>query len=200
LLTRTNHITWRSTSFHPFHVSRANLLSTLWDNLRDEIGDPKESLQGSSEDESNDGELFPNPESLLVGHGFSKDLRSMHPNPVHIFRLWQTFLVNVNPLVKMVHAPTLQQTILDASEDVRNIPRHIEALMFSIYFLAVTSLQNEDCQSMFGEQRSTLLARYAHGTQQALISARFLKSLNISTLQAYVLFLVSGFHLFGRVS
>jgi len=115
----------------------------------------------------------------------------MHPNAVHIFRLWQTFLVNVNPLVKMVHAPTLQQTILDASEDVRNIPRHIEALMFSIYFLAITSLQNEDCLSMFGEPRNILLARYAHGTQQALISARFLKSLNISTLQAYVLFLVS---------
>lgn len=179
-------------SFHPSQASRTDVLSTLWENLRDEIGDPKESLQGSSEDDSNDGGLFPNPESLLVGHGSSKDLSSIHPSPVHIFRLWQTFLVNVNPLVKMVHAPTLQQTILDASEDVRNIPRHIEALMFSIYFLAVTSLQNEDCQSMFGEQRSTLLSRYAHGTQQALISARFLKSLNVSTLQAYVLFLVSG--------
>jgi hypothetical protein len=95
----------------------------------------------------------------------------------------------------MFHAPTLQQTILDASGDIRNIPRHVEAMMFSIYFLAVTSLQNEDCQTMFGEQRNTLLVKYAHGTQQALISARFLKSLNIGTLQALVLFLVSWSHL-----
>jgi len=171
------------------------LLSTLWENLRDEIADPKDSPQGSSEDESNEAGLFPHPESLLVGFGStSKGLSALHPPPVQIFRLWQTFLVNVNPLIKMFHAPTLQQTILDASGDIRNIPRHVEAMMFGIYFLAVTSLQNEDCQTMFGEQRNTLLVKYAHGTQQALISARFLKSLNIGTLQALVLFLVSWSH------
>ncbi len=169
-----------------------NLRSTLWENLRDEIADPKDSLQESSEDESNDAGPFPHPESLLVGFGsVSKDLSTLHPPPVQIFRMWQTFLVNVNPLLKMLHAPTWQQSILDASGDIRNIPRHIEAAMFGIYFLAVTSLQNEECQSMFGEQRNTLLAKYAHGTQQALINARFLKSLNICTLQALALFLVS---------
>jgi len=85
----------------------------------------------------------------------------------------------------------MQQTILDASGEIRNIPRHVEAMMFAVYLLAVTSLQNEDCQNMFGEQRNTLLSKYAHGTQQALINARFLKSLNIGTLQAFLLFLVS---------
>lgn len=159
------------------------------------MGESKDSLQGSSEDESNDAGPYPFPESLLVGHGASRDLSELHPTPVHIFRLWQTFLVNVNPLSKVVHAPTLQQTILDASEDVRNIPRPVEALMFSVYFLAVTSLQNEDCQTMFGEQRSTLLARYAQGTQQALVNARFLKSLNMGTLQAYIFYLVNELHL-----
>jgi hypothetical protein len=196
LLTRTSRITLRSNSLPPSIPSaRANIHSTLWENLRDEIGESKGSLQGSSEDESNDAGPYPYPESLLVGYSSSKDLSALHPSPVHIFRLWQTFLVNVNPLAKMVHAPTLQQTILDASEDVRNIPRHVEALMFSVYFLAVTSLQNEDCQAMFGEQRSTLLARYSHGTQQALVNARFLKSLNIGTLQAYIFFLVSVLYL-----
>jgi hypothetical protein len=173
------------------------LPSTLWENLREEIGDPKDSLQGSSEDESNDAGPFPYPESLLVGFGSSKDLSALHPPPVQIFRLWQTFLANVNPLAKMVHHPTLQQTILDACEDIKHIPRHVEALMFSVYFLAVTSLQNEECQSMFGEQRNTLVSKYAHATQQALINARFLKSLNIGTLQAYVLFLVSGVFILG---
>ena len=81
--------------------------------------------------------------------------------------------------------------ILDASGDLENVPRHTEALMFSIYFLAVTSLGNDDCQSMFGESRATLLTKYAHGTQQALINSRFLKSLNILTLQALMIYLVS---------
>jgi hypothetical protein len=113
----------------------------------------------------------------------------MHPPPVHIFRLWQTFLVNCNPLIKVFHAPTTQQTILDASGDLEKVSRPTEALMFAIYFLAVVSLNNADCQSMFGESRQTLVAKYCHGTQQALINSKFLKSLNISTLHAFVIYL-----------
>lgn len=166
--------------------------STLWENLRDEISDPKDALQGSSEDEINEHSGYcPPAEKFLMSFGSAaKDLSSLHPPAVQIFRLWQTFLVNVNPLVKMFHAPTVQQTILDASGDLENVPRHTEALMFAIYFLAVSSLRNEDCEAMFRENRTTLLSRYAHGTQQALINSKFLKSLNIFTLQALVLFLL----------
>jgi len=127
-----------------------------------------------------------------MGYGNNfHDLASLHPHPVQIFRMWQTFLINVNPLVKMFHAPTVQQMILDASGDLKNIARPTEALMFSIYFLSITSLQNEECESMFGESRPSLLAKYSYAAQQALINARFLKSLNLFTLQALILYLVS---------
>lgn len=179
---------------HEIPISSCSILitcSTLWENLRDEIQDPKDALQGSSEDETNETGLYPSPETFLVGFDSnSKDLSSLHPQPVQIFRLWQTFLVNVNPLVKMFHAPTIQQLILDASGNLENIPRHTEALMFAIYFLAVTSLTTEDCQSMFGASRLQLLSKYSHGTQQALINSKFLKSLNILTLQSMVLYLL----------
>jgi hypothetical protein len=91
----------------------------------------------------------------------------------------------------MFHAPTVQQMILDASGDLKNISRPAEALMFSIYFLSVTSLQNEECESMFRESRLSLLAKYTYAAQQALINARFLRSLNLFTLQALILYLVS---------
>lgn len=98
--------------------------------------------------------------------------------------------MNVNPLVKIFHAPTTQQTILDAIGDLEKVSRPTEALLFNIYFLAVTSLNNASCQSMFGESRQTLLTKYFHGAQQALINSRFLKSLNISTFHAFVLYLL----------
>jgi hypothetical protein len=165
--------------------------STLWENLRDEIQDPKDALHGSSEDEINETGMYPNPETFLIGHGSAnKDLSAAHPPPVQIFRLWQTFLVNVDPLVKIFHAPTIQQMILDASGDLENISRNTEALMFAIYFLAVSSLQNEECETMFGETRLSLLSKYSHGVQQALINAKFLKSLNLATLQAFTLYLL----------
>jgi len=149
-------------------------------------------LQTSSDDELDDASTYTSPEALLVGCSpGTQDLSSAHPPFVQIFRLWQTFLQNVNPLVKMFHAPTVQQALLDASEDLSHTPRHMEALMFAIYFLAVTSLKNEDCESMFGESRATLLRRYSQNTLQALGNAKFLKSLNIFTLQALILYLVS---------
>lgn len=131
----------------------------------------------------------------------TKDLSSVHPQPVHIFKLWQTFLINVNPLVKLFHAPTVQQTILDASGDLNNVPKHVEALMFSIYLLAITSLQPEECERMFGDTRTNLLSRYSHGTQQALINAKFMKSLNLTTLNAFCLYLVCiAYPIFSRLS
>ena len=167
--------------------------STLWENLRDEIDDPKEALQTSSEDELNENGKFPAAENFLVGHSnASKDLSSLHPQPVHIFRLWQTFLTNCNPLIKIFHAPTVQQIVLDASGDLKEIPRPVEALMFSIYLMSIISLDGAQCETMFAEQRGSLISKYSRGFQQALINAKFMKSLNIMTLQAFALFLVSA--------
>lgn len=176
-----------------FPCASANRRSTLWEHLRDEITeDSKEALQASSDEETNDYEMYPNPERFLIDHDSQpKSLRALHPQPVHIFRLWQTYLDNCNPLLKLFHAPTMQQIILEASSDLEHIPRHIEALMFSIYLIAVTSLTNQECETMLNESRSELLTKYSHAIQQALANARFLKSLNLSTLQALCIYLVS---------
>lgn len=175
-------------------LSVSDSSSPLWEGLaREDFQYPKTALQsGSSDDESLDGALYPSAENLIVGHGSgSKSLTSMHPPAVHIFRLWQTYLVNVNPLVKIFHAPTVQQTILDASGDLEKVSRPTEALMFAIYFLAVTSMSNVDCQSMLGQTRQALVSKYCHASQQALINSKFLRSLNISTLQALSLHTVN---------
>jgi hypothetical protein len=85
----------------------------------------------------------------------------------------------------------MQQVILEASSDLENVPRHTEALMFSIYLVAVTSLTDQECETMLNESRTDLLTRYSHAIQQALANARFLKSLSLSTLQALCIYLVS---------
>jgi hypothetical protein len=133
-----------------------------------------------------------NADSLLFGCPMLKSLVSSHPTPVQIFLLWQTFLDNVNPLLKLFHAPTVQQSILDAATNLENIPQSTEALMFAIYLLSITSLRNNDCERIMGESRPVLFARYSVATQQALINAELLKSSDITVLQAFVLFLVSS--------
>ena len=123
-------------------------------------------------------------------------LTSFHPDPVNIFKLWQTFIDNVHPLTKLLHAPTMQKEILEAISNPSNISRSMEALMFAIYLAAVISLDDEECKSKMGGPRSTLVAKYAGLAQQALVRASFLKTFDMVVLQAFTLFLVRNvFHL-----
>jgi hypothetical protein len=66
----------------------------------------------------------------------------------------------------------------------------MEALMFAIYSLAVTSMTEADCENMMGEQKSTLVLRYHNAAKQALVAANWIKSSNLVSLQAFTLFLV----------
>jgi hypothetical protein len=104
--------------------------------------------------------------------------------------LWQTFLDNVNPLSKVIHAPTVQQKVLEASGDLENMPKNIEAFMFSMYSCAVNSMTDPECQKILGESKSPMQARYNAAAQRAFINAGLLKSSDMIVLQAFVLFLV----------
>lgn len=127
---------------------------------------------------------------LLFGTNTTENLKDLHPSPVHIFRLWQTFLDNINPLIKIFHAPTVQQKVLDAAADLDNIPKNTEALLFSIYAAAIISLYDSECQKLFGEDKAVALARFQSGCRQALRNAGYLKSSDIVVLQAFTLYLV----------
>lgn len=114
----------------------------------------------------------------------------LHPNPLHIFKLWQTFLENVNPLTKILHAPTVQQQILEAMSDLHQIGRELEALMFSIYCIALISLPAEEVGRSFGESKKKLLSRCRRGAQMAFANAHLLRTSNAVVLQAFMLFIV----------
>lgn len=66
----------------------------------------------------------------------------------------------------------------------------MQALMFAMYFAAITSLTAEECMVIFREQKQQLLARYRFGTEQALVQADILNSMEMVTLQALVIYLV----------
>ena len=127
---------------------------------------------------------------LFSPPGTDVDLSTLHPDAVHIFRLWQIYLNNVNPLLKVTHTPSLQGRIIEAVSNVTNIDANLEALMFSIYCIAVLSIDEEDCLTMFGASKEVLLTRYHFGCQQALSKCGFLRSGDRECLTALFLYLV----------
>lgn len=127
---------------------------------------------------------------LIFSQSRAASLRTFHPAVSQIFLLWQTFLDNVNPIIKPFHAPSVQQLILEAVGDMDNIPRTTDALLFAIYLSSVMSMDDWTCQRMLGEVKSDLVLRFSKLAEQALVNAEFLKSTNIVTLQAQTIYLV----------
>lgn len=130
-------------------------------------------------------------QSFLFGYSTSAvDLRPLHPLPSQIPFFWDTFVENVDPLTKVVHTPSVAKAIKQAKEDLSSLSRSVEALLFAIYYSVITSMNQDEVKSNFDTDKSTLLARYRFGVEQALARADFLSSSEIVTLQAFVLFLI----------
>jgi hypothetical protein len=129
-------------------------------------------------------------ETLLFRSSSPRGVRSLHPETPQIFQLWQIFLNNVNPIVKLLHAPSTQQLILEAASDLNHISRPMEVLLFSMHLCAVASMNDETSRRVLGGSRSDLMTRFSRAAEQALINANFLRSTNILILQALSLYLV----------
>ncbi|KAK4139648.1 uncharacterized protein C8A04DRAFT_15684 [Dichotomopilus funicola] len=128
--------------------------------------------------------LFGSPASTVA-------VAAMHPDQARIFRLWQFYLDNVNPLLKVTHTPTLQARIIDAVGNLGNISAPLEALMFSIYCVAVLSLTDSQCESLLGSPKRDLLSGYQFACRQALLDCNVLQSSDHDCLTALFLYLVS---------
>ena len=119
------------------------------------------------------------------------DISTLHPDQVQIFRLWQIYLDNINPLLKVTHTPTLQPRMIDAAGNVTNISPTLEALMFSIYCVSILSLDEDECRASFRTSRDDLLKRYRFACQQSLLKCGVLRTRSVECLTALYLYLVS---------
>jgi hypothetical protein len=119
------------------------------------------------------------------------NLKEAHPKPVQTFVLWQAFLQNVNPVSKVIHAPTVQEYVVEATRDFDKAPRNVVALLFAIYAAATMSMTDEDCQDKLGESRKVLMSRYLNSAQQLFATAGLLRSRSITLIQAFTIWLVS---------
>jgi hypothetical protein len=177
------------------------LENTLWTSLDSDFRESHELLLNESSSDEED-HLFRNTPTPKAPTAFSSDdgclllgtpknaanLRPLHPQPVQIFKLWQTYLDNCNPIMRIFHAPTVQQILSNASGDLDNLPKNVEALLFSIYTMAIHSLSESECNAIMGESKAVVSQRFKMATQYALLNASFLKTSDLMVLQALVLF------------
>ena len=114
----------------------------------------------SSEDDASSGktpstqELERTPSerhAFLFGHNPSlsaSDLSAFHPLPSQIPFLLDVFSENVNFFSQIVHIPTVTKMVRESrSNGMMRLTPANEALMFSIYYAAITSMEEDDVSS-----------------------------------------------------
>lgn len=72
------------------------------------------------------------------------DLSKYHPLLSHSAFLWSVYQENVEPLVKLVHVPQVDIILREARKSSSSLSPADEALVFAIYFSALTSLEPEE--------------------------------------------------------
>lgn len=90
--------------------------------------------------------------AFLFRHDLSQpapDLRQFHPLPSQIPFLLEVFSENVNLFVRVVHIPTVTKMVRDLrGGGMTSLTASNEALMFSIYYAAITSMEEDDVSSL----------------------------------------------------
>lgn len=135
------------------------------DDLRVDSSELEASESDTSEDDaspSSTREMQRTPaerHSFLFRHNLSPtapDLREFHPLPSQIPFFLDVFSENVNTIIHIVHVPTLSKMIRQLrGSDMSSLTPANEALMFSIYYSAITSMEEEDVSTLL-ERHSSL--------------------------------------------
>lgn len=130
--------------------------SPFWAAISEEVEEIRDMLH-YQENESDDSDApvtnsnrvtMPDHQSFIMGYSSSDvDLKSLHPLPSQIPFYWQTFLENVQPLVKIMHTPTMNKVIKEVQNNLDSLSKSTEALMFSIYFATITSMNADEVKT-----------------------------------------------------
>lgn len=178
--------------------------SEIWAKIKDELDHLRSETQAVTDDDSDasDHETPPDSEtedpssslahqSFIFGYSSANvDLRPLHPSPVQIPFMWQIYQENVDPVVKILHIPTMNKLIREMRTNVDRLTPSAEALMFAIYYGVVVSLDADEVKQTLGAEKQFLLARYRFAVEQALAKANFLTDPDFTVCQAFVLFLI----------
>ncbi|KAI9927477.1 hypothetical protein ASPWEDRAFT_118467 [Aspergillus wentii DTO 134E9] len=193
----------------PEDPSRSRYVSSgFWSRVNDELDGLKTDTDGASPedlDTSDETSLGKTPSTqelnrtpserhaFLFGHNLSSstvDLKALRPLPSQISYLLDVFAENVNIITQVVHLPTVKKMVRGMRGRDMSLSPANDALLFSIYYAAITSMEEDDVIADFGSAKTELNLRYRLGLEHALARADFLAKPDLVLVQAFSIFLL----------
>jgi hypothetical protein len=142
------------------------------------------------------GELYLAPTSgfFFTQAACPLDLISLLPSEELGNRLVRRYFDAVHPIARCVHKPSFEVLYNSFWEDVKQSiePRpSTQAIVFAAWFTAAVSVDDGFCRDQ-AWNKAQLVFHMKIGTETALSKANFLSTTRFETLQAFVMYLVSG--------
>ena len=105
--------------------------------------------------------------------------------------LWNTYCINVEACIRVLHVPTAEGLIFSAINQPEDATKDVLALLNAIFFAALVSLEDSEVRSCLGMDRLTALKKAKSQLHYSFSVANFLDFPSMTVLQALVIYLVS---------
>lgn len=115
-----------------------------------------------------------------------------YPDTQLALRLWNVYVKSVDPVLKILHIPTVQSTIVETILDPKSAQSSVVALTYAIYFAAITALcYDDDEPTVLPGEKPVLLKHYKKALDQLLMPTELMKRPELVSLQALAIYAVS---------
>ncbi|KAK1491533.1 fungal specific transcription factor domain-containing protein [Colletotrichum tamarilloi] len=122
---------------------------------------------------------------------FGSDPETVSVPPHVLTRLWIVYLQNVDPLIKILHIPTIQPVMLGVAAKPQGADNITQALLYTTAFAATTSMSSTEVATQLGIERLVLLRHFMREIDGAFTRAQFLLYPNVQGLKALAIYLTA---------
>ncbi|KAH8889019.1 hypothetical protein GQ53DRAFT_723806 [Thozetella sp. PMI_491] len=164
-----------------------NELSAMKKILESEPGNGDGGLRASAGADDFPGMLYDSETDGDLG-----EAEPFEPRPNDVSVLWETYLERVNPMVKLIHVPSLEPYIQVARDGKsESLPGNMRTLLLAIYTLSSMAMSQEECVCHFGQPREQAIHRFTRDLRTMLIQQHFLARPDLVLLQALLMYQVA---------
>ncbi|THW55598.1 hypothetical protein D6D20_09359 [Aureobasidium pullulans] len=110
-----------------------------------------------------------------------------------IARLVGVYFVQIDPILKMLHRPSVERLLLheETCLEISNKNSSADALQNAICYAAAGSMTDQQSRSLLGKSKFLLSEELCSACERSLVSANLISTSDMAVLQAFVLYLVS---------
>ncbi|KAJ5089967.1 hypothetical protein N7532_008651 [Penicillium argentinense] len=185
---------------HRPRPSASYLGSSFWEDIMQQTSELRNVLDDRLEIEdeirrpSDFGTSIIGSESSESASNSPQSYRGISITPQARRSLCEIYLRNVDPVFKLLHRPSLRAYLRDDQRYLDYEPDHQApvTLSYAVYYAAVVTIDDAQCQLLFGLDKKTASTSLQAETEAALQKADFVTTNELTVLQAYVLSLLAA--------